>query len=138
VKIIEGEVVHVGSAAPRAGRPVSGLAVLSVVLLVATVVLGTLLVRERSAHEDDQRHLRAQAARSMQRAAALGAELAVVRAQREEAEERLAWAVNKGWSPEAVAALRACVRYYAELERTAGGAVPPGASTCVNAEPYVR
>ncbi|GAA1025996.1 hypothetical protein GCM10009557_02090 [Virgisporangium ochraceum] len=134
MKIIEGEIVHVGASVPPAGR--SFPVVVSVVLLAATVVLGTLLVRERSARDDDNRHLRAQNARSVQRAAALGAELAVVRAQRDEAVSRLI--EEDGLSAEAVAAIRACVLRYAEYERTPGGAPTLAQKACANAEPYVR
>jgi hypothetical protein len=133
VKIIEGEVVRV---TPVARSPVGFLAAVSVVLLAATVVLGTLFVRERSARDDDNRRLRAQNARSVQRVAALSAELAVVRAQRDEALSRLIGA--DGLSPEALAAIRACVLRYAEYERTPGGTPTLAEKACTNAEPYVR
>lgn len=134
MKVIDGEVVAVTHARPRGS--VNVIAVASVVLLVSTVVLGILLLRERSAREDDRRHLRAQNARTVQRVTALGAELAVVRAQRDEAVSRL---INgDGLSPEAIAAIRACVLRYAEYERTPGGAPTLAQKACTNAEPYVR
>lgn len=134
MRIIEGEIVQVGASAPPAGR--SFPVVVSVVLLAVSVVLGTLFVRERSAREDDNRHLRAQNARSVQRAAALGAELAVVRAQRDEAVSRLI--EGDGLGPEAIAAIRACVQRYAEYERTPRGTPALAQTTCLKAEPYLR
>jgi hypothetical protein len=138
--VIDGEVV----AARVVGRPVKGaglrvLPTVSVMLLLATAIFGTLFVRERSAHDEDRRHLRTQSARSAQRAAAVAAELAVVRAQR----DRLARAESLALSPAAVAAIRACVRHYAEVERALsapGGPLQPvtGATACITAEPYVR
>jgi hypothetical protein len=142
--VIDGEVVAarvVGRPAPKAasrgGVPV--LLTVTVVLLLATAIFGTLFVRERSAHDEDRRHLRTQSARAAQRAAAVAAELAVVRAQR----DRLARAESMALSPAAAAAIRACVQHYAELERALtapAGPVPPatGVTACINAEPYVR
>lgn len=142
-RVIDGEVIEAEIVvAPRSGSAGGGLRVLptvSVVLLLATAIFGTLFVRERSAHDEDRRHQRTQSARSAQRAAALAAELAVVRAQR----DRLARAESQALSPAAAAAIRACVRRYAELERALlvpGGPVQPvtSATACINAEPYVR
>jgi hypothetical protein len=137
-QVIEGEIVAVGTAAVP-GRPrgsVNVLAVVSVVLLVVSAALGILLVRERSAHDEDRRRLTAQSARSVQRSVALGAELAVVRSQRDEAVRRLVR--EDGLTPEALAAIRACVRRYAEFERTPGGTPTLAQTACTNAEPYVR
>jgi uncharacterized protein HemX len=157
-KVIDGEVVEAkvvgppdgGSAPPpppapdRSGGggsrgPVSVRAVALVVLLLATTIFGTLFARERSAREEDRRHMRAQSTRLAQRSAALAAELAVVRTQR----DRLARVTeSQALSPAAVAAVRACVQHYADVERalTTPGAVPPigGGAACINAEPYVR
>ncbi len=131
-RVIEGEIVRVTHERPRG----SALAVVSVVLLASTLTFGILFARERSARDDDRVHLRAQNARSVQRATALGAELAVVRAQRDEAVSRLVRA--DGLSPEAIAAIRACVLRYAEYERTPGGVFSVAETACMNAEPYVR
>jgi hypothetical protein len=144
-EVIEGEIVKAEPNVPppiAARGPAGLLAAVSVGLLIATVVLGTLFVRERSAHDEDRRHQRAQSSRSVQRAAALSAELAAVRAQRDEAVDRLARAERRGLAPEAVASIRACVKHYADLERALNaGSAPvavPGAVPCMNAEPYVR
>lgn len=140
VEVIEGEIVadsgEAVTVASVARGSVSALAVVSVVLLVATAALGMLLLRERSAHDQDRRRMEALSARSVQRTAALGAELAVVRAQRDEAVERLVLA--DGLSPEAIAAIRACVQRYAEYERTPGGGPVLAQTACTEAEPYVR
>jgi hypothetical protein len=138
--VIDGEVVAARVVRPPAQR--GGLRVLptvTAVLLLATAIFGTLFVRERSAHDEDRRHLRTQSARSAQRAAAVAAELAVVRAQR----DRLARAESLALSPAAAAAIRTCVQYYADLERALSAPVAPaqpvaGATACINAEPYVR
>lgn len=139
-KVIEGEIVAVSGpvAGDRPRGPVNALALVSVVLLIATAALGVLLVRERSAHDEERRRLQAQSARSVQRTVALGAELAIVRAQRDEAVERLVRGDARRLSPEAVAAIRACVQRYAEFERTPGGAPTVAQTACRNAEPYVR
>ena len=136
-RVIEGEIVLASDAPVK--RPASGvLAAVSVGLAVATVVLGTLFVRERSAHEEDRKHLRSQATRSVQRAAALSAELAAVRAQRDDLKSLLARAEYSALSPEAVAAIRACVQRYAEFERAPGGVPPLAQPACISAEPYIR
>lgn len=139
-KVIDGEVIFSRPVQPQTASPKGGsrlLGAVSVLLLVVTAVLGTMFVQERSAHDEDRRHLRTQTTRQAQRAAALAAELAVVRAQR----DRLVRAEAQALTPAAAAAIRACVQRYAELERTlAGGAgTPVGVQpTCINAEPYVR
>jgi hypothetical protein len=148
-EVIEGEIVRAqtekNAPPPVVPRGPTGLlAAVSVGLLIATVVLGTLFVRERSAHDEDRRHHRAQSSRSVQRAAALSAELAAVRAQRDEAVDRLVRAERRGLAPEAVASIRACVKHYADLERALDAGSAPvgrpvdGAVPCMHAEPYLR
>ena len=130
-RVIEGEIVAVSPAKPRRSFPV-----VSVMLLVVVAGLGVLFLRERSEHAEDVRRLKAQNARSVQRTVAVGAELAVVRAQRDEARARLVR--GDGLGPEAIAAIRACVQRYAEYERTPGGGPALAQTACMKAEPYIR
>jgi hypothetical protein len=103
--------VSAGAAASR--RPVMVLAGVSVVLLVASIVLGVLFARERSAHDASDRDLRAETAR----AARVENDLAAVRTQRADLEAKLAAAEAQKLSPEAKTAITNCVKAYAEMER---------------------
>ncbi|GIJ74006.1 hypothetical protein Voc01_089230 [Virgisporangium ochraceum] len=130
-------------------RPVAVLAMVSVTLLVAAVVFGVLFARERSQRQRAERDLAAQTALAAQRATDLDA----VRAQRAEIERKLATAEAQLLSPEAKAAINACVKSYAVLEKTiedagrtgygSGSSVtvlPAGAAPgklCTAAEPYL-
>jgi uncharacterized protein HemX len=140
---------------PGAGpkRALVALGAAALALVIAVAVLGVFLVRERSAHDDTRRALRAEAARAAQ----LDRDLAEVRAAKAEAEKKLAAAEAQLLSPEAKAAIANCVKVYATLEKvmeeadrngSASGGVEiivpvtgPGigasGNVCVAAEPHL-
>lgn len=102
-----------GPAGARSRRPVVAIAAVSAVLLVASVVLGVLFARERSAHDESDSALRGERAR----VARVEKDLAAVRAERADLEARLAAAEAQRLGPEAKLAISACVKVYAEIER---------------------
>jgi short subunit dehydrogenase-like uncharacterized protein len=96
-----------------------------VVLAVAVAVVGVLFARERAAHEDTRRALRAESARAAQ----LDRDLTAVRAERADLEKKLTAAEAHVLSPEAKLAIANCVRAYATAERVLEEARSRGASS---------
>jgi hypothetical protein len=97
----------------RSRRPLVGLGVVALVLAIAVAAVAVMFARERSAHDDTRRALRAEAARAAQ----LERDLAAVRAERAEFEKKLAAAEAQVLSTDAKAAIANCVKFYATLER---------------------
>jgi hypothetical protein len=112
------------SGAP-ARRPLVGLGVVALVLAIAVAVVGVLFVRERSAHDDDRRALRAEVARAAQ----FERDLAAARAERAEFEKKVAAAEAQVLSAEAKTAIANCVKAYALVERVMADAQRDGAAS---------